>query len=120
MSQENSMLGVSSALVQHAAFRQSVIAQNIANANTPGYQARDTVGFRLDQPTMRQPQLASGAGGVAVETLFISGIVGPNGNTVTLEDQMIRAAETRRAHDLGTTLFRKSIDLLRLGLGRGR
>ncbi|RED12765.1 flagellar basal body protein [Pontivivens insulae] len=116
MSHETSMLGVSSALVRHSALRQSILAQNIANADTPGFRARDVSAFTLESVAQR-PTLGPRA---AAETLFISGIASPDGNSVTLEDQMIRSADTRRAHDLGTTLFRKSIDLLRLGLGRTR
>jgi flagellar basal-body rod protein FlgB len=38
-------LRMASSLTAHAAERQKLIAQNVANADTPGFRARDLAGF---------------------------------------------------------------------------
>ena len=42
----------------------------------------------------------------------------PNGNSVSLEDQMVRAATIRQDHDLAIGVYQKSLDILRMSLGR--
>jgi flagellar basal-body rod protein FlgB len=42
----------------------------------------------------------------------------PDGNTVTLEEQMVKAAETRGQFELAATLYSKHLSLLRTAIGR--
>ena len=42
----------------------------------------------------------------------------PNGNTVSLEDQMMRSADARQSHDLALGVYRKTMDIMRNSLGR--
>ena len=42
----------------------------------------------------------------------------PNGNTVSLEDQMLRAAEVRQQHELATGVYAKSLEILRAAVTR--
>jgi flagellar basal-body rod protein FlgB len=42
----------------------------------------------------------------------------PNGNTVSLEEQMVLAAETRGDFELAATLYAKHLSLLRTAIGR--
>jgi len=42
----------------------------------------------------------------------------PNGNTVSLEEQMVLAAETRGNFELAATLYAKHLSLLRTAIGR--
>ena len=46
------------------------------------------------------------------------GAASPNGNDVSLEDQMIRAADLRMEQELAIGVWRKSLDILRASLGR--
>ena len=48
------------------------------------------------------------------------GDASPNGNTVSLETEMIKATEVRQQHDLALATYRGGLDLLRTALGRGR
>lgn len=107
--------------------RQRVLAQNIANADTPGYQPRDLSPFA--QALVRAaPELArtqqnhiaptgSGPGGrprtdrAAVE-------VSPDGNAVSLDREALKVAETDQAHALATALHRRWIGMFRTALGR--
>jgi flagellar basal-body rod protein FlgB len=42
----------------------------------------------------------------------------PNGNSVSLETEMVKAADTQREHDLALAVYGKSLDILRASLGR--
>lgn len=110
--------------------RQRLIAENIANASTPGYRPRDldTSGFE------RTLQSYSGAEGVGLSMartnamhMTPSGGAGSakivtqddsettiDGNAVVLEDQMARAAETRLQFETGIALYQKGLELVRL------
>ena len=119
-------------LAAHASSRQSVIAQNIANADTPEYKARDMASFadsfretahmRASSRPARTGHISLGAGRAAGD-IFESATFGaesPNGNTVSLEDQLVRAADVKYQHDLALGLYAKSINILRAGMGRIR
>ena len=45
MFQSLDILRMAQAYATHAATRQQAIAQNVANADTPGYRARDAIPF---------------------------------------------------------------------------
>lgn len=125
------ILNMAQGLAAHASTRQAVISENIANADTPGYKARDTATFadtykdaarvRSARP-IRQGHLPMNmpnkAAQVSEDTAFAA--ESPNGNTVSLEDQMVRAADVRYQHDLALGIYGKSIDILRAGMGRIR
>lgn len=121
-------------LVAHASTRQSLIAENVANADTPGYRARDLTPFseayaagRAAGSGFEPAATRPGHGGVGRQPTTLrasfdtrTGADSPNRNDVSLEDQMVRAADVRMQHDLAVNVYRKSMDILRLGLGRGR
>ena len=123
---------LSSALASHASARQSVIARNVAHVDTPGYTARDLPAFDdimrktsaspLRARQTREGHEASPDGPIRMQAraIDVDGTESPNGNSVTLEDQMVRAAETRRQHDLAMAVYRKSMEIFRLGLSRPR
>ncbi len=108
-------------LAAHASERQSVIAKNIANADTPGFEARDLTPFQAEmaaqssQMKATRPGHIGGSDGMQAEASLIK--VGteqsPNGNTVSLETEMLRAVDARRSHDLALTVYRNSLDILR-------
>ncbi|MBB5515228.1 flagellar basal-body rod protein FlgB [Rubricella aquisinus] len=120
------------ALMAHAQARQAVVSENIAHADTPGYRARDIQAFsdvyqgskaELDRAMttrdghrMREDQAAAHR----FAEYVAPGIESPDGNTVTLEDQMIRGVEAQRAHSRAVAVYDKSMDILRTALGRGR
>lgn len=114
--------------------RQRVIAQNVANADTPGYQPRDLKAFSFD--AAMQSQVRANAGGVeAVRTSAGHLAGGPkkitsasgvrsvksldsettlDGNSVVLEDQMIKMSEARMQYDAAIGFYQKSMSLLRM------
>lgn len=112
------LLRTASAMARHATFRHSVIAENIANADTPGYRARDIAAFSTDMVTTRTGREAGipGRAGTVLADMPVS----PNGNSVSLEDQAVRSAEAKAQYDLALTILSKGMDFLRISLGRGR
>lgn len=120
-----------SALANHASARHTVVARNIANADTPGYTARDTVAFAdtvrktIPAGTLRATRSGHQTASItpAVEratSVEQPGNASPNGNSVSLESEMVKASEARQQHQLALSVYRSGIDLLRTGMGRGR
>lgn len=116
-------LRMARSLGEHAMARQRLVAQNVANADTPGYQARDLAsftsadGFDLAMRATDPRHLSGDPTGqqhVITETNGRS----PNGNTVSLEDEMMRAADISHEHELSLTVYKSALGLLRAGLGR--
>jgi flagellar basal-body rod protein FlgB len=115
-------------LAQHASTRQSAVARNVANADTPGYRARDVVAFAETYQHGLSSDLRATRAGHFAEAERLGGArlyevaagSSPNGNTVSLETEMIRSAEVRHQHDLATSIYKTSLDILRTSIGRGR
>lgn len=116
------------AMAVHAGQRQAIVAQNMANADTPGYRARDIAPFAQTlkgdassggMRTSRARHLngASGAG-LMWETTTPKAAADPNGNTVSIETEMLRAVDTKRQHDRALAIYKSSLKLLRTSLGR--
>lgn len=121
------ILQLADALARHSARRHGLIAENVAHADTPGYKARDLQSFDRLVPregSMRATRDShlSGQSRHTLRPVFDSafGAEGPNGNTVSVTDQLSRAAQALGNHDKAVTVYKKTLDILRLGLGRGR
>ncbi|MEM6548232.1 MAG: FlgB family protein [Pseudomonadota bacterium] len=123
------LIQMASSMARHASSRMRVIAENVSNADTPGFKARDVKSFsavvnEAFTPRVSRPgHLASLRDRVVeprVEIFEVALGPGPNGNSVSLEDQALRAVETQGQHRLATSVYSKTVDILRLGLGRSR
>lgn len=120
---------MSQGLAKHAAARQSTIAQNVANADTPGYQARDVASFADTYKTngsdgmraTRAKHLGNPKGPHTVsspETVLRQGATSPNGNSVSLESEMMAAAEAKSDHNLALAVYNSSMNIMRASIGR--
>ncbi|CAN7393619.1 flagellar basal body rod protein FlgB [Brevundimonas sp. LjRoot202] len=105
--------------------RQRVIAENVANADTPGYVGRD-----LNQPTDFAAALRGGPLSMTRTSAMHIAPAGPvarfeaksspdsettlDGNSVVVEEQMLKMAESRMAYDAAIGLYQKSMQMLRL------
>ncbi len=95
--------------------RQVTIASNVANANTPGYRAQDVQPFSAVLSHMQLPMATTEAGHLQPAS-FSSGKtnVKPgeswdvvySGNSVNLEQEMMKAGEVTNAHALNTNIVR--------------
>ncbi|MEL6582735.1 MAG: hypothetical protein AAFQ36_02785 [Pseudomonadota bacterium] len=105
----------------HSKERQALVARNVAHADTPGYRAVDLKSFAdLMQRVSHRENLHSSALTGPRNQIEIApeGSVSPDGNSVGLEDQMIRAQEAARAHSRAITIYTHSLKQLRTVLGR--
>ncbi len=120
--------------------RQKVLAQNIANANTPGYISQDLkkVSFQshlnnssttdgVSSGTMMKitnpRHIGAGGGGSSApfeirqqESEFLE--TTPDGNTVDLERELAKMAEVQMEYTLASNLYKKHVGMLRAALGR--
>ncbi len=119
------LVRMAQAMAAHAGARQGEIARNIANADTPGFKARDLPpfaevyeapeGLRATRPGHLAPGEASGAEAVARHSRSAAS---PNGNTVSLESEMVAAVEVQQQHEMALAIYRNASDILRASLGR--
>ena len=116
-------------LAKNASTRQSVIAGNIANADTPGFRAKDVASFSdtyranaQDNLRATRPghQLDAAANAQMPRITDRPGPSSPNGNTVSLETETMEAVEIRHDHEMALSVYQTSLGILRTSLGRGR
>lgn len=127
--------------------RQKVLAQNVANADMPGYRAKDLeeLDFARTLRSLEQSEFRtsrnflssgeSGFGGSGFGTHDGAGVftgsrmareakvrvldapgseTSPDGNSVVLEEQMMKIAETQIQFDAAANLYQKGLNLIRL------
>ncbi len=117
---------MSRAMSAHASERAKLLASNVANADTPGYLAKDLSPFaesyrsagRAPMRQTRPGHLDGASGGPDSRLIEERGGQSPNGNSVSLETEMIRTAEVKRQHDMSLAIYRSSLTMLRSALGR--
>lgn len=104
--------------------RQQVLSQNIANADTPGWRARDLKPFKamLAHPPVvlaaSEGTSLPGANGQSGALMSVTGEVAPDGNGVALDQQLLKVAETDTAHELTTNMMQAYLNMFRTTIGR--
>ncbi|PWR19809.1 flagellar basal body rod protein FlgB [Zavarzinia compransoris] len=121
--------------------RQRVIAQNVANADTPGYKPRDVTEDSFARHVAREmgPGQSSSAPSSpsalqATNAAHLSGTLAergaatrrserqddyetsPSGNAVVLEEEMARLADNQMNYDTITGIYRKQVQMLKTAL----
>ena len=115
--------------------RQRVLAENVANADTPGFRPsdlkpqsfRDLVqgaggghgGVRLATTSAGHIGPGGrGAGGITAARERAAYEASPTGNAVVLEQQLMKVAETQLEHQTIANLYRKHVNMVRTAIGR--
>lgn len=116
------------AMSVHAGARQAVVAQNMANADTPGYAARDVRPFKdiIESGDAGFVPRATRPGHLNATSLpFEIGVAerrgaeaDPNGNSVSVETEMMAAVDVKRQHDRALAIYKSSLTMLRSAVGR--
>ena len=124
--------------------RQTVISENVANSDTPGYTPRDLKPFKISMPNAGSgatggglamaPVQASGAymsgipiqAGSTTASASITQAWKPqnapdsetrlDGNKVVLEEQMMKLNDARTSYDAAVSFYQKSMGLIELAL----
>lgn len=125
------VLGILRQALGYHSDRQRVIAENVANANTPGYvpddipQSEFARALSGAQSTSRVTLNASEAGHIQGRVSSTGSgawraVAAPdsettiNGNAVVLEEQMVRSGENRMRFETALGLYQKSLSLIRM------
>jgi flagellar basal-body rod protein FlgB len=111
--------------------RQRLLAENVANADTPNYRGRDLkqLDFHEVLKSTNTVKLAATApghingSGMGEATRFKTDGRGgfettPRGNAVVLEDEMMKVAQNQMDHQAVTALYSRGLGLLKTALGR--
>lgn len=115
------------AMASYAGARMGIIARNVANADTPGFKTQDLPDFATAYATQAEGMRSTRAGhfgapmsGLVPRTVTAFGEMSPNGNSVSLEQEMVRMAEVRQQHDMALSIYRSTSGIVKIALGRGR
>jgi flagellar basal-body rod protein FlgB len=110
--------------------RQKLLAENVSNADTPGFQPKD-----LRAPAFKPTGAAPGAP-LTIERTDPGHMAGassrpgedprlarrfettPSGNAVHLEDEMLKVAQNQSDYQLAASLYQKSLQMLRTAVGK--
>jgi len=109
--------------------RQQVLAENVANADTPNYQARDLAPPNFERElsaaslglvrTDPSHMVAQSGGGSQFETDGTARYeIRPRGNSVTHEDEMMKVASNQMDYEAVTSLYTHSLALIKLAIGK--
>ena len=110
--------------------RQDVLAENIANVDTPGYQPKDLkelefkdmvrveahrLQMRATDPSHQQPK--EHAQEFRNEKQRHTYEISPMKNRVVVEEQMMKVAETKLQYDMTTNLYKKVANMFKTAIG---
>ncbi len=113
--------------------RQRVLAENVSNSNTPNFKPRDLVEPKFDQnganaagpvgslAMLRTSQAhisASGGEPSFDQNRRVGFQTRPAGNAVSLEEEMLKASANQMDYAAATTLYSKSLHLLKMAIGK--
>ena len=113
--------------------RQRVLAENISNSDTPNFKPRDLVEPKFDAPgaaaaptgalammrTSGSHLGSSNPGPSFAENRKAGFATRPAGNAVNLEDEMLKVSANQMDYAAVTSLYSKSLHLLKTAIGRG-
>lgn len=114
--------------------RQTVLSENVANADTPGFVARDLKPLDFSEQ-LRSVNGASVAGLTLTNPRHIAASTSrgsnefdvtdtpdveasPNGNAVSLEQEMIKVSDTEMQFQAAANLYGKAMSLMRTAIGQ--
>jgi flagellar basal-body rod protein FlgB len=114
--------------------RQRVLAENVANVDTPRYRARELETLKFDEPNQIAPTAVSAVSLVRTESAHIGGVgtsdsgfraqtknsyeVRPTGNAVIVEEEMMKVAANQMDYQAATALYTRGLNLLKTALGK--
>jgi len=112
--------------------RQGLLAENVANAETPGFRGRDLAQYDFADrnsgfsrasvtTTATQPMhfsVSSSEGSAFGAQRMANFEITPEGNGITLEDEMMKVTTNMMDYQAATSIYQKSIKILKTAMGR--
>ena len=111
--------------------RQKILAENVSNADTPGFQPRDLKAPAFDRAGRAAAGPLAMAQTAASHLAATSARAGedptgarrfetsPSGNAVNLEDEMLKVSQNQSDFQFAASLYQKSLQMLRIAAGKG-
>ena len=116
--------------------RQKVLAENVANSDTPTYRARDLTPLKFEPPVEVPPATMASVSLTRTESGHMTGFsagdtqfasqqnkgdyeVRPTSNAVDLEEEMLKVAANQMDYQAVTALYTRSLALIKTALGKG-
>jgi flagellar basal-body rod protein FlgB len=128
MAQDVNLLTALKGRMQWHQTRQKLLAENVANADTPRYRPHDLKPFAESLTGQAAPTLLRTRANHLPEIEDKGGQFGnqdgrrfetaPSGNAVNLEDEMLKVADNQMEFQTAVTLYQRSLGYLRTALGR--
>jgi len=110
--------------------RQDLLSQNVANADTPGYVARDLKALdfqdalngtapanQLVTTDSRHFALAPSRNSIFEDEATPDQAANPNGNAVSLEREMVKVSDTQAQFAAAANLYAKAMTLMKTAIG---
>jgi len=119
---------MSAKMAEHAGRRQALSAQNMANVDTPGYRAKRLASF-ADSVEMTAPRTAMIAtrpehmhgalpNQLSTQAFTVRENAAPDGNSVTVEREMLESVNAKREHDRAIAIYRSALNILHMSVAR--
>jgi len=115
--------------------RQDVLSQNVASANVPGYTPSDLKPMDFEKMLRSSTSMSSSASTLTLtdprhialsnstsgyETRETPDVqAAPGGNSVSLESEMIKVADTQAQYQAAANIYAKTITMMKTAIGRG-
>lgn len=112
--------------------RQQVLSQNVASVDVPNYTPRDLKAMDFAEAMRSTEQRSAGSLMITnprhiaakknasyVEQDNADVAAAPNGNSVSLEAQMIKVADTQAQYQAAANIYSKTISMMKAAIGRG-
>lgn len=132
MLEDLSLFSMANKTLNWLAKRQTVLAENVANANTPSYKAKDVAPLDFKNTLARTNAPAA----VTTNPMHIEATIAqpmrtdivaerrpqestPNGNSVLIEDQMEKIGQVKSRYEMTLNLFQKNLSMIKISLGKG-
>jgi flagellar basal-body rod protein FlgB len=107
--------------------RQHVLAENVANSDTPNFRPRELKELKFDGTTapgaLRLATTNAAHVGIAGATQFQAQRANhietrPGGNSVNIEDEMLKVAQNQMEYQAASALYTRSLGLIKTALGK--
>ena len=111
--------------------RQDVLSENVANADTPGYVAKDLKALdfekALSQTSNGATLVTTNARHIAITPSHTAKFEdkdapdqesSPNGNSVALEAEMVKVSDTQSQFQAAANLYAKTMSLMKTAIGQ--
>jgi flagellar basal-body rod protein FlgB len=114
-----------SAMARHAGQSQALISQNVANADTPGYVGKKMPAFATlyapndsvgSQRATRDGHMHGSTGSQQMAPTEMRNGDNPNSNTISLETELLKAAEAKSHHERALAIYKSALDVLRVAV----